>query len=198
MEEKTNVVVKEENIGNPQQKPVVSRQQSILYTILSIGLFCIIYFGGKGIINNLNRSYYMIQSPDNISNELLSLQYEYSSIAESYGLVYEGSRLEKTKNGYKVSILFSGIEDEEDFIENGIGFEFGDAVENTENEIYPYTENPNLAEYVTCVKYVNNDDLNSEILVFEYDDTVYAEYQGYGYIVPTDVKILFDGCEKVY
>ncbi len=195
MEENVKIVENES-----EERPVRrdTKQQNFLYLIISIALFFILYFGGKGIIDAINRPYFMIQKSENINEELLELQYEYADISKEYGVKYECSRLEKDKNGYKVSVLFSGIVDVDDFVENAILFEYGNAVEDVENEFYPYESEPTVSEDVIAVKYVDNDNPYNEILIFEYDDEIYAEYQGYGGMIPTDVKILFNGCEKVY
>lgn len=182
-----------ENIHIPKN----SKQQTVLYTFISIALFCIIYFGGKGIFNVINRPYYMYRSSENTNKELSELQYEYAHISNEYALEYIYSEIVKNESGYKLSILFSGFDDIERFTENGILFEYGNAIEDVDNEFYPYSDN-SVMEYTKATKYVDNDNPNNEILVFEYDGKLYAEFQNYGTLIPTDVKILFDGCEKVY
>ncbi len=198
MEDNVNKTAENEQPVEAVHIPKNTRQQTVVYTIISIALFCVIYFGGKGLIDMINRPYYMVQYPDNISDELIEMQYKYSSVAEDYGVEYLNSRVEYNKAGYKLSILFSGVDDMENFAENGILFDYGNAVEDVENEFYPYNDNPSDCEYVTAIKYVDNDNPNNEILIFEYDNEIYAEFQSYGALIPTDVKILFDGCKKVY
>lgn len=178
--------------------PKNTKQQTIVYTIISIALFFLIYFGGNGLIEMVNRPYLMLQNADGLTNEHIELQYEYAHISKEYGLIYENSRLEKNDSDYKVSILFSGIDDIEAFSENGILFEYGNPILEFEDEFYPYNDNYNMSEYIIAIKYVDNDEPNNEILVFEYDGEIYAEFQSYGSIIPTEVKILFDGCEKIY
>ncbi|MBQ3161761.1 MAG: hypothetical protein IJC04_06505 [Oscillospiraceae bacterium] len=198
MEENVNINEKQEQPDEAVHIPKNTKQETVIYTIISIALFCVIYFGGKGLIDMINRPYYMMQYPDSVNSELLELQYDYARVSKEYGLDYMNSRVEYNEAGYKLSILFSGIDDMEDFAESGILFDYGDAVENVENEFYPYGDNSLNCEYVTAIKYVDNDNPNNEILIFEYDGEIYAEFQSYGAIIPTDVKILFDGCEKVY
>mgnify|MGYP003290257664 CR=1 FL=1 len=183
-----------ENIYTPKY----TKQQSALYTIISIALFCVIYFGGKGIISMINRPYYTYRTFENSSEELVSMQYEFANISQEYELEYLYSELERDESRYKVSILFSGFDDIESFAEKSILFEYGNAVEDVDNEFHPYTDNMNSKEYVVSTKYVDIDNPNNEILVFEYENKLYAEFQNYGSLVPTEVKILFDGCEKVY
>ncbi|MBP1549550.1 MAG: hypothetical protein J6A05_06055 [Oscillospiraceae bacterium] len=201
MKEKNNL---HENIEHPEEQsaesvhvPKYTQQQSVLYTIISIALFCLIYFGGKGILSTVNKPYTMFRAASDTSEELITLQYDYASISQEYDLEYRYSELEKNESTYKVSILFTGFDDINDFSENAILFEYGNAIENVENEFY-VTFSPFVLEYVTATKYVDNDNPNNEILVFEYDGELYAEFQSYGTIIPTDVKILFDRCEKVY
>lgn len=177
--------------------PKHTQQQSVLYTIISIALFCLIYFGGKGIISSINKPYTMFRSDSETSEDLVTLQYDYAYLSQEYGLEYIYSELEKNESAYKVSILFTGFDDIEDFSENAILFDYGNAIENVENEFY-VTYYPFVQEYVIGTKFVDNDNPNNEIIVFEYDGKFYAEFQSYGTLIPTDVKILFDGCEKVY
>ena len=156
-----------------------------------------LYFGGKGILSAVNKPYTMFRCESDTSEELIVLQYDYSKISQEYGLEYIYSELEKNESTYKVSILFTGFDDINDFSENAVLFEYGNAIENVENEFY-VTFSPFVKEYVTATKYVDNDNPNNEILVFEYDGELYAEFQSHGTFIPTDVKILFDRCEKVY
>ncbi len=198
MEDNMNLPENNEQTEEQTYIPKNSKQQTFLYTIISIALFCVIYFGGNGIINAVNRPYNMYRYAEDTTGEMLSLQYEYACVSEEYGLEYRYSMLEKNESGYKLSVLFSGIDDAEAFAENGILFEYGNPEENVENEIYPYENVTSVSEYVIATKYVDNDDPNNEMLVFEYDGVTYAEFQSYGALLPTEVKILFDGCEKVY
>ncbi len=198
MEDNLNLVEKNEQQDEQPHIPKNTRQQTVLYTIISIALFCLIYFGGSGIIDAINRPYIMYRNVESTSGELLDMQYEYSFISKKTKSEYNYSLFEKLESGYKVSILFSEIEDIEDFVENGIIFEYGNPVENVENEFYPYYDIGTDDEYITAVKYIDNDNPNNEILIFEYDGEIYAEFQSYGTFIPTEIKILFDGCEKVY
>lgn len=198
MEENVNVQEGTEQTAEPVHIPKNTKQQSVLYTIISIALFCIIYFGGKGLLQMINRPYYMVQLENNLSSELLEMQYDYACISKECDIEYENSYIEKNGEGYMLSILFSGIDDIDNFSENGILFEYGNAVEDVENDICIYDNDILLSERVMATKYVNNDNPNNEILIFEYEDKLYAEFHEYGTFVPTEVKILFDGCEKVY
>ena len=179
-------------------KPRYTKEQTVLYTLISIVLFCLFYFGGKGIMSVINRPYYMVQNSEAVNEENLNLYFEESNLSEDFGLIFENARLTKNESGYILSIFFSGTVDTEDFAENGILFSYGNPIENVSTEIYPYTENPTRAEYADATKYVNIDDPNDEILIFEYEDVTYVKYQTYGYSVPAEIKILFRNCEKVY
>ena len=192
-----NKELSEEQSEESVYVPKYTQQQSVLYTIISIALFCLIYFGGKAVISSINKPYTMFRCTSDTSGDLVTYQYSYAKISQEYDLEYRYSELEKNESAYKVSILFTGFDNIEDFAENAIMFEYGNVMENVENEFY-VTYYPFSQEYVTAEKYVDNDNPNNEILVFEYDGELYAEFQSYGTIIPTDVKILFDGCEKVH
>ena len=197
----------EENARNTEEleeteadvhKPRYTREQTVLYTLISIVLFCLVYFGGKEIMSVINRPYYIIQNSEAVSEDNLNLYFEESKLSEDFGLIFENARLTKNESGYILSILFLGTADTEDFAENVILFSYGNPIEDVSTEIYPYTENPTRAEYANAIKYVNIDDPNDEILIFEYEDVTYVKYQTYGYSVPAEIKILFRDCEKVY
>lgn len=184
-----------------EYKPKYTKQQNILYTIISIGLFCLIYFGGKEILQYVNRSYYCFQHPETVNAETLESIYEVSGISYNYGLVFENSRLYKDETGYSVEILFSGVDNIEKFEENGILFEYGDVEEDIRINFYPYSDNPLFEEYAFAERYVNIEDgaaPNSEIYVFEYEDEIFVKYQEYGYNISSEIKSLFSDCEKVY
>lgn len=198
MEDNLNLTEKNEQQEELLHTPKNTKQQTVIYTIISVALFCLIYFGGNSIIDVINRPYTMYRCVEDTEAEMVDLQYEYSHISQEYGAEYQYSLIEKNESGYKVSILFSGIKDADVFAESGIAFEYGDPIEGVENEFYPYYDISMGDEYVTAVKYVDNDDPNNEILIFEYNGEIYAEFQSYGAIIPTEVKILFDSCEKVY
>lgn len=198
MEDNQNLTEKTEHQDEQPHVPKNTKQQTVLYTVISIALFCLLYFGGNGIVDVINRPYVMYRNIENTSGELLDMQYEYAFISKESEAEYNYSLFEKNESGYKVSILFSEIEDAELFAENSIAFEFANPIEDVENEFYPYYDNNTLDEHVTAVKYVDTDNPNNEILIFEYDGKIYAEFQSYGAIIPTEVKILFDGCEKVH
>lgn len=197
-EEKVNDVGETDSEENTARKPTITKQQNVIYTIISICLFCLIYFGGKGVFGLINRPYYILQYPEDVSEQRFEQIYEKIGISREYDLELEEARIVKNENGYTFSVLLSGINDTENFADNAILFKYGNPEENIRTEIYPYRGNPMFAEYGYAVKYVNIDDPNSEILVFEYEDKNYVKYMNYGSVVPSDLKSLFSGCEKVY
>lgn len=178
-----------------------TKQQNVLYTIISIGLFCLLYFGGKGIWQLANRPYYCFQNPANVNEEKLDLFYGISGISDNFGLTFENARLYKDKSSYSMEILFSGIKDTDDFAENGIMFQHGDIKEDIRINFYPYFDNPAFEEYAFASEYLNIEETahpNSSIYVFEYEDEIFVKYQEYGYQMPSETKALFSDCEKVY
>ena len=197
MEEKANFSAEEEqgSAGTPQKR--YTKQQNMLYTVISIVLFIVIYFGGGKVLERINRTYMIYCYPGTVSEEKLIKLYDICGISEACDIEFEGARLRKD-GGYETAVLFSGIGGKESFAENVIDFEYGDLVEDIRTEFYPYPENPTLAEYAYAARYVDINDPNRYISVFEYNGELYAEYTYIGKILPSDIKAFFADGEKVY
>ncbi|MCM1329503.1 MAG: hypothetical protein NC253_08705 [Ruminococcus sp.] len=190
--------VPEESTEKPMTRTVYTKQQTALYTVISIALFCLVYFGGKGVMGMVNRPYSILAYSENVGAERIAETFEIGGISPGQSCTFESARLNKHENGYEFTMIFSGTGDLENFAEEGIAFEYGDIEEEVRTEIYPYRENPDLAEYVYAEKFVDMDSPNREIYLFEFEGETYAKYVQYGGIVPAEVTGLFYGQEKVY
>lgn len=197
MEENANIPAEEKQGGAEMPKRHYTKQQNMIYTVISIGLFIVIYFGGGKIFELINRPYRIYCYPETVSEEKLTELYEICGISGAWDIEFEGARLRK-EGGYETTVLFSGIVDKERFAENGIVFEYVDLAEDIRTEFYPYPENPSLAEYAYAARYVDINDPNRYISVFEYDGELYAEYTHIGKNLPSDVRAFFADGEKVY
>ena len=197
MEENTNIPEEQEQDTEKMTGKHYSKQQNALYTVLSVGLFLILYFGGGKLLELVNRPYRIYCYPETVSEESLTNLYDICGIASDSGIEFEGARLRK-EGGFEVMVLFSGIEDEDYFAENCINFEYGDVTEDIRTEFYPYRENPSLAEYAYAYRYVDIDDPNRYISVFVYSGEVCAEYTYIGRSLPSEVRTFFADGEKVY
>lgn len=197
MEENANIPAENERDTEKMPRQYYSKQQNALYTALSVGLFMILYFGGGKLLELVNRPYRIYCYPETVSEESLTSLYDICGISSDSGIEFEGARLRK-EGGFETLILFSGIEDEDYFAENYINFEYGDVAEDIRTEFYPYRENPSLAEYAYADRYVDIDDPNRYISVFEYDGEICAEYTYIGKSLPSDVRTFFADGEKVY
>ncbi|MCM1024401.1 MAG: hypothetical protein NC395_10140 [Prevotella sp.] len=200
MEENANTPVPREEQGKDtaeMPRKTYSKQQNMLYTVISVGLFIIIYFGGGKVLELVNRPYRIYCYPETVSEESLPELYGICGISRTGELAFEGARLRK-EGGFEVTALFSGVEDEEIFAENYINFEYGDLLEDIRTEFYPYPENPSAAEYAYAVRYVDINDPNRYVSVFEYGGGVYAQYTQLGNSLASDVKSFFADGEKVY
>lgn len=196
MEENTNISEKQGQDGAEMPKKHYTKQQNMLYTVISIGLFIVIYFGGGKMLELINRPYRIYFYPGAVSEEKLNGLYDICGISDTQDMEFEGARLRK-EGGYETTVLFSGIDSEENFA-NGIAFEYGDLAEDIRTEFYPYPENPALAEYAYATRYVDINDPNRYISVFEYGGELYAEYTHIGKSLPSDVRAFFTDGEKVY
>ena len=181
------------------ERPVhYTKQQSFFYTVISVALFFLIYFAVKGIAGTANRPYQMFAYPENITAERAAEAFAISGISQESDLVFENARLEKNSDGYVLMMLFSGNGDAESFADEEISFEYGDAEEDIRTEFYPYAENYYYAEYAYAEKYVDIEAPSREIYIFEWKGRLYAEYRQYGSSIPSEIKTLFSGMEKVY
>lgn len=197
MEENANISAEQDQGGAEMPKRHYTKQQNMIYTVISIGLFIVIYFGGGKILELINRPYRIYCYPGTVSEEKLAELYGICGISEAWDIEFEGARLRK-EGGYETEVLFSRIGGMESFAENGIAFEYGDIAEDIRTEFYPYPENPSLAEYAYAARYVDINDPNRYISVFEYNGELYAKYTLIGQNLPSDVKAFFADGEKVY
>ena len=197
MDENTNKPEEQKQDTEEMTRKQYTKQQNILYTVISIGLFLIIYFGGGKVLELANRPYRIYCYPETVSDERMTNLYDICGISFGGGIEFETARLRK-EGGFEILVLFSGIEDEDYFAENCINFEYGDLMEDVRTEFYPYRENPSLAEYAYATRYVDINDPNRYISVFDYNGTLYAEYSQLGSNIASDVKAFFADGEKVY
>lgn len=178
-----------------------TKEQNALYTIISIGLFFLLYFGVKGITAAASRPYYILADIPAIGEELTADAFEISGISadmRGQGCTLESARLDKNSGGYVLEMVFSGIGDEEEFIESGITFEYGNIEEDIRAEFCPAPENPAYVEYVYADKLVDIEAPSRELYLFEWNDGHYAEYREYSASVPAEVLAIFSGQEKIY
>ena len=182
----------------PMTRRHYTKQQNIIYTIISIGLFFILYFVVKGIMGQVNRPYYIFVYADTAASGTADRAFEVSGISGEQGYVFESARFDRNAGGYELKIVFSGIEDEESFSENGMDFEYGDVEEDIRISFYPYEENPDYAEYVYADKYVNINDPVGEVYLFKWEGNLYAEYSERGTSMLYNMSELFSGQEKIY
>lgn len=197
MEENTNIPAEKDQATEEMTRKHYTKQQNIMYTVISVILFLIIYFGGGKALELINRPYRIYCYSETVSEEDMTDIYDICGITNVQGISFESARLRK-EGGFETLILFSGIDDEEYFAENCINFEYGDVVEDIRTEFYPYRENPSAAEYAYAVRYVDINDPNRYISVFDYNGAIYAEYTEIGNSLPSDVKTFFANGEKVY
>jgi len=198
MEENTNNINENSAAEEVMERKHYTKQQNALYTVISIALFFVLYFGGKSIMGLVNRPYTIYLYSENISTETIPMMFDISGLSAENGLSIENARLIKYEDGHAASILFSGFDSEEEFAESCILFEYGDLVEDLRIEFFPYEDNPSYAEYAFGTQYVDIDDPNRSVSVFKFEDTLYALYTVKGGPVPAEIKAAFSDGEKVY
>lgn len=196
-ENNKNTEIAEENAEAAEEQPmtrrVYTKQQNMLYTIISIALFFALYFGGKGIMGAVNRPYSVFAYGEEMGNT--EAVYELCGVYSEY-CTFENARLVKSEGGCEFTALFSV--NSENFAEEGIAFEYGDAEEDVRTDIYPYPENPWLAEHVFAEKITDTDAPSRELYLFDRDGGHYAKYCQYSASVPAEVRAVFAGQEKIY
>ena len=195
-EEISEEISETEQTEAPMTRKHYTKQQNVLYTIISIGLFFLLYFAVKGIMGQVNRPYYVSVYGD--TSGAADKAFEISGISADQGYVFESARLDRNAGGYALKIVFSGIGDEESFAESGLDFEYGDVEEDVRIDFYPYRENSDYAEYVYADKYVNVDDPAGAVYFFKWDGDFYAGYSEYSTSMPYQASGLFAGQEKIY
>lgn len=197
MENNTNDIKENAAVEEGMERKHNTKQQNALYTVISIALFFALYFGGGQILKQVNRPYNIYLTAEALQSEQLSEMYEISSLPADGGLTFETGRLAK-ENGMMAVILFSGLDSDEEPAEGFIGFDYGDPIEDVRIEFYPYTDSPAAAEYAFGTQYVDIDDPNRSVSIFEFEDSYYAMYTEYGSSLDSELKAVFKYGEKVY
>lgn len=178
-----------------------TKQQSFLYTAISVALFFLIYFAVNGIAFTANRPYKMFAYAEKISAEQAAEFLAASGISQESSCIFVNARLEKGPDGYEFTALFrvnGEAEAHESIAEEIIAFEYGDPEYDVRIGFYPYSENPYYAEYAFGEKYVDIEIPSREITVFEWNGSVYAGYCQRGIGIPPEIRALFSGMEKLH
>lgn len=197
MDENTNSINEDVPAEERMERRRYTKQQNALYTVISIALFFALYFGGGQVLKLINRPYDIYLASENAGSETLSQMYEISGLSAERGLTFETARLTKG-DGMMAVILFSGLESDEEPVESFIGFEYGDPIEDVRIEFFPYADTPAVPEYAFGTQYVDIDDPNRSVSVFEFEDRYYAMYTEYGNALDPELKAVFKDGEKVY
>lgn len=204
-ENNKNMEVTEEIIENtdtaeeePMTRRVYTKQQNALYTIISIALFFVLYFGVKGVMGAVNRPYIMYAYPDMVSEERTASIFELSGISSDLGYVFENARLVKNENGYEFMAVFSGIADRESFTESNTQLVNSDSDEEVRIEFYPYRENPDVKDFVYAEAFGGADGEGGTVYLFEWQGRLYAEYFERGNVLPSEISSIMAGQEKIY
>lgn len=191
--EDTEIAVEE-----PMTRRVYTKQQNMLYTIISIALFFVLYFGVKGVMGAVNRPYIMYAYSDTISDERAAAVFDLSGVSSDLGYVFENARLVKNENGYEFMAVFSGIADRESFTEGNTQLVNSNSDEEVRIEFYPYRENPDVKEFVYAEAFGGADGEEGTVYLFEWQGRLYAEYFERGNVLPSEVLSVMSGQEKIY
>ena len=190
--------------GESAEKRVqYTKQQSFLYTVISVALFFLIYFAVKGITSAVNMPYRMLAYGEDLSQERSAEAFSISGILPEGECLFDSARLEKGSDGYVFTALFivneRADDDEfEDIAEKIIDFEYGDPDEEIRTGFYPYHENPYYSENAYGEKFVDIESPYREVILFNWNGSVYAQYRQYGTDIPSEIRALFSETEKVY
>ncbi len=141
------------------------KSPAMLYTVISVVLFFVLYFGVKQAGDFINREYRVTVTGADFS----SVNEVYTDILTDADTNTERIAFTKLKTGMSLIILYSDETDEEKFAADSINFEYGNTVED-----YRYKNVFN--EFVFGTVYVYIDDPEIYCVVYEYEDKVYAEY----------------------
>lgn len=186
----------DENINNSQENfdegyVKEPKRNYIIYTLISIVLFFALFGGYKFISSRLSRNYYMTAEVSSLSEEQFEIIREYADI--DYDEIIKIT-FESIDRHNSISIIYSGIEEPEDFIENCILFEYGDPEQDIRTEV-KIIDNE-IVEYAFADKYVDIDEPSSCCLVYEFEGQYYAEYHSSE--IPPEIYSIFRNSDKVY
>lgn len=191
MENKTNTT---ENVNEfikedaPHHEP---KSNYVIYTIISVAIFAILYIGGKYLISNLFKDYYMIADRSELSAEELEAVKKYTKIDSD---AFSKIRIDRINMQNCITVYYENTDSADKFADNCICYEYGNVVEDIRTEIYPYQNT--IPEYVFASSYVNIDDPNVYCLLYSYEDINYAEY--HSNVHSSEISAIFMDSEKVY
>lgn len=167
------------------------KQNYVIYTIISVLLFALLYGSWQFISSRLSRDYEMTVNADSFTESQLDVLRNYTEInSESIDKI----TLSRVQNHISIRVYYENIGDAEKFISDAIKFEYGNEETDVRTEIYPYGNS--VPEYVYANRYVNIENPSAECLVYEYNDSCYAEFHSTE--VDSEISALFSGAEKVY
>lgn len=167
------------------------KQNYVIYTVISVILFFVVYFGVEFVSGKINAEYYMIIDGASLTDEQKNVISEYASIDSTD---ISSVKLERVNRISTVTVYFNNIGNIETFAEEKLLYEYGDVVEDLRIEIYPYgNETP---EYAYASSYVNIDNPNIYCYVYEFEGESHADY--YSDELTSEISTLFMDIEKIY
>ena len=167
------------------------RQNYVIYTVISVILFFILYFGVNFVTGKINAEYYMTVDGSQLTDEQKGIISDYASIDCTD---ITAVKLKRVNRSSVVTVYFENTGDPETFAEERIMFEYGDVVEDLRIEIFPYGNE--TVEFVYASSYVNIDNPNVYCHVYEFNGENYAEYHSDE--LTSEISALFMDAEKIY
>lgn len=166
------------------------KQNYVIYTIISVALFFVLYFGKEFIEGRINANYYMTINGSTLNESQLEYLTEYTMVECD---AVKGITLTHINRASTIAITYENVGDREVFTENCILYEYGDVVSDIRREIYPYGNS--IPEYVYAEAYVNIENPEICCYVYEYDGATFAEYTSDE--ITSEISALFMNSEKI-
>lgn len=166
------------------------KQNYVIYTVISVALFFVLYFGKEFIEGRINADYYMTINGSTLSESQLEYLTEYTMVECD---TVKDITLTRINRKSMIEITYENVGDREAFTENCILYEYGDVVSDIRREIYPYGNG--TPEYVYAEAYVNIDDPEISCYVYEYNGVAFAEYTSDE--ITSEISALFMDSEKI-
>ena len=182
----TEEELNEDSVPRPKKDPL-----NWLYTLISLAIFAVGYFGVDYIKSNLFLPYSQTASVFTTETEALLIA-ETETPLPTGGAFISSARLSSGTDSDLLHVWYKDIGDTEKFADL-LGFEYGDVL--TSQRCAVFRDESFDETYVFADIYVSVDDPGLSCLVYEYEGSSYAEFRKS--VSSSDVKSVFAGCPKV-
>lgn len=166
-----------------------NKKQNAIYTIISVAIFFVLYYGAKNVTAFINREYFYTLNSFELTGEQLTIVEDYTKIKLDENASVDFARYDKMSDSKIITIRYKNISDKDLFIENNIFYEYG-------NVVTDYRYQTVTGEYVYGDSYVNIENPAVYCILYEIDGDFYAEFKSDE--ITTEIMTAIKKGERMY